>query len=44
MRNFITCTVRVIKLWRMRWAGHVEQMGEMGNAYNMLVGNSEGKI
>jgi hypothetical protein len=28
----------------MRWVGHVAQMGEMGNAYNILVGKLEGKI
>jgi hypothetical protein len=27
----------------MRWAGHVAQMGEKGNAYRILVGNPEGK-
>jgi hypothetical protein len=26
----------VIKSRRMRWAGHVGRMGEMGNAYNNL--------
>jgi hypothetical protein len=35
--------IRVIKSWRMRWAGHVECMGEMRNGYNILVGKSEGK-
>jgi hypothetical protein len=27
----------------MRWAGHVAYMGEMRNAYRILVGKSEGK-
>jgi hypothetical protein len=27
----------------MRWAGHVARMGEMINAYNILVGNPEAK-
>jgi len=27
----------------MRWVGHVAQMGEMRNAYNILVGKLEGK-
>jgi hypothetical protein len=27
----------------MRWAGHVARMGEMKNAYAILVGKSEGK-
>jgi hypothetical protein len=41
MRNFIMYappnTIKVIKSRRMRWAGHVECMGEMRNAYNILV-------
>jgi hypothetical protein len=32
-----------IKGRRMRWAGHVARMGEMRNAYKILVGKSEGK-
>jgi hypothetical protein len=28
----------VIKSRRMRWAGHVEYMGDMRNAYRILVG------
>jgi hypothetical protein len=35
--------VRVIKARRMRWAGHVEGMGEMRGAYNILVGRPEGR-
>ena len=35
--------VRVIKLRRMRWAGHVECMGEERGVYRVLVGKSEGK-
>jgi hypothetical protein len=27
----------------MRWAGHVALMGEMRNAYKILVGRPEGK-
>jgi len=27
----------------MRWVGHVAQMGQMRNAYNILVGKPEGK-
>ena len=34
--------VRVIKS-RMRWAGHVERMGEERGAYSVLVGKPEGK-
>jgi hypothetical protein len=34
--------VRVIKARRMRWAGHVAQMGEVRDAY-ILVGKPEGR-
>jgi hypothetical protein len=35
--------IRVIKLRGMRWVGHVVCMGEMSNAYQILVRKSEGK-
>ena len=35
--------VRVIKLRRMRWAGHVAHMGERRRVYRILVGKREGK-
>jgi hypothetical protein len=35
--------VRVIKLRRMRWAGHVARMGEGRGVYRVLVGRPEGK-
>jgi len=35
--------VRVIKLRRMRWAGHVARMGEERGMYRFLVGKPEGK-
>jgi hypothetical protein len=35
--------IRVIKSWRMRWAGHVTRMGEVRNAYRILVGKPEEK-
>jgi hypothetical protein len=35
--------IRMIKLRRMTWAGHVARMGEKRNAYRVLVGNPEGK-
>ena len=35
--------IRVIKSRRMRCAGHVECMGERGDAYRVLVGKPEGK-
>jgi hypothetical protein len=31
-------TIRVTKSRRVRWAGHVERMGQTRNAYNFLVG------
>jgi hypothetical protein len=34
--------IRVIKSKRMKWAGHVERMGEMRNAYKISVGEPEG--
>jgi hypothetical protein len=33
----------MIESRRMRWAGHVGQMGETRNAYRILVGKPEGK-
>jgi hypothetical protein len=35
--------IRFIKSRRIRWAGHVACMGEMRNAYRVLVGKSKGK-
>jgi hypothetical protein len=35
--------IRMIKLRRMRWAGHVARMGEKRNSYRLLVGKPEGK-
>jgi hypothetical protein len=35
--------VRVIKSRRMRWEGHVAQMGERRVVYSVLVGKPEGK-
>jgi hypothetical protein len=34
---------RVIKLRRIRWAGHVARMGEKRDAYRILVGRPEGR-
>jgi hypothetical protein len=34
--------IRLMKLRRMRWVGHVARMGKR-NAYSLLVGNPEGK-
>jgi hypothetical protein len=33
--------ITVIKARRMRWAGHVARMGEVRDAYNMLIGRPE---
>jgi hypothetical protein len=33
----------MIKSRRMRWVGHVAQMGEKRNAYRLLVGKAERK-
>jgi hypothetical protein len=35
--------IRIFKSRRMRWAGHVVQMGEKRNACRLLVGKPEGK-
>jgi hypothetical protein len=37
------CVTESKKSRRMRWAGHVAQMGEKRNAYKILVGKPEGK-
>jgi hypothetical protein len=31
----------MIKLWKMRWAWYVAHMGDVRNAYNILVGKCE---
>jgi hypothetical protein len=35
--------IRIIKLRRMRWAGHVARLGEKRNAYKLLMGQPEGR-
>jgi hypothetical protein len=35
--------VRMIKIKRMRWGGHVGRIGAKSNAYRILVGKPEGK-
>jgi hypothetical protein len=35
--------IRMMKLRRMRWAGHVTRMGEKKHAYTIWVGNPEQK-
>jgi hypothetical protein len=36
--------IRMMKLRRMRWAGHEVRMGEMRKAYRLPVGKTEGTI
>jgi hypothetical protein len=38
-----TNIIRVIKLRRMRWLGHVARMGKKRNVYRLLVGMPDGK-
>jgi hypothetical protein len=33
--------IKMIKLMRMRWAGHVARVGEKRNVYRLLVGKEE---
>jgi hypothetical protein len=40
---FLPNIVRVVKLRRMRWAGHVARMGEDRVVYRVLVGKPEGE-
>jgi hypothetical protein len=40
---FSPSIIRMMKSRRMRWAGHVSRMGELRNAYRILVGKPEGK-
>jgi len=35
--------IKVIKSRIMRWVGHVARIGQMRNAYSILVGKPEGK-
>jgi hypothetical protein len=35
--------IRIMKVRRMRWAGHVARMAEKRNAYRLLVGKPEGR-
>ena len=40
---YSTNIIPVIKSRRMRWAGHVERIGERRGVYRVLVGNLRGK-
>jgi hypothetical protein len=35
--------IRIMKSWRMGWAGHVAQMRDKRNSYRLLVGKPEGR-
>jgi hypothetical protein len=39
--HFSPNNIRVVKLGRIRWSGHVARMGEMRNAYRILIGKLE---
>jgi hypothetical protein len=45
LHNFysLPSIIRIIKSRRMRWVGHVAQIGEKKNVYRLLVGKPEGK-
>jgi len=42
--NLYTCIIRVMKLRRMMWTGHIAFMGEMRNVHKILVRKPEGEI
>jgi hypothetical protein len=42
--NSLPSVIRMMKLRRIRWAGHVARMGENGNMYRLLVGKPEARI
>jgi hypothetical protein len=35
--------IRMIKLKRIRWVGHISRTGDMRSAYNISVGKAEGR-
>jgi hypothetical protein len=39
---FSPSIIRIMKSRRMRWTGHVAQMGEKRNVYRILIKTSEG--
>jgi hypothetical protein len=41
---YFSPNIRMNKSRRMRWAGHVEHMGEMRNAYKFWMESLEGKV
>jgi len=42
-KYFLPTIIRVIKLKRVRWAGHVARMGDRTGTYKVLVEKLEGK-
>jgi hypothetical protein len=40
---FSPSIIRIIKVRRMRWAGHIARICETRNAFRLLVGKSEGR-
>ena len=40
---YCTPNILLIKLWRMRWAGHVACVGDRRGAYRILVGRPDGR-
>ena len=44
MRNFIVCTIHLIKSRRLRWTGHVARMEEGRSAFKILTGTPTGKM
>jgi hypothetical protein len=36
--------IRIIKSWRMRWAGHVAHVGDIRNSKKIFVGKAVGKV
>jgi hypothetical protein len=41
LHMYSSSDIKVIKSRMIQWAGHLVCMGEMRNAYNILVGNPE---
>jgi hypothetical protein len=35
--------IRIIKVWKMRWARHVARIWDKRNAYRFLVGKPDGR-
>ena len=37
------CSINIIRVVKLRWAGHVARMGEMKNTYTFWLRKSEGE-